>query len=118
MLYEKQISIMLERFGRAVRVIAPDGSIAEAYAFIQPVQYKAKNYMDTEMSALGRVDGGVYLYIGKPSAEIPATGDDYQVKTDDGVYDVTRAEMVRVGEKPLYCWAVLKQRYENGEAEI
>ncbi len=116
MQFVRQIAIMLERFGQPVFVTC--GKKRQGVkAFIQPVQYTSKMYLEPAVSSLGSVDEGLFVYIGPPEPAIDTLGRDVLVEAAGGKYDVTRAQAISFGSERLYCWAVLKPRYENGEAE-
>lgn len=116
MRFVRQIAIMLERFGQPVCVTCGK-DCRKVKAFIHPVQYTSKLYLEPAVSAFGSVDEGLLIYIGPPEPSLDPLGRETMIETADGKYDVTRAQTVSFGQENLYCWAVLKPRYENGEAE-
>lgn len=117
MRFVRQISIMLERFGQPVFVTCGKER-REVKAFIQPVQYTSKLYLEPTISSLGSVDEGLFVYIGPPDPQMDSLGREVLIEAAGGKYDVTRAEVISFGGENLYCWAVLKPRYKNGEAEV
>lgn len=120
MLYSQQIRIMLERFGNLAEITgeSPESADIPVKAFIQPLRYKNKMYLEPTSGVLGLEDEGSYLYIGPPEPAPSKLGDNCKIRFDGRLYSVERAEIVTVGNEQLYCWAVMKPDYINGEAAV
>lgn len=113
---KQQISVMLERFGSSAQVTV-SGQTHPVKAFIQPLRYKNKLYLESAIGQFGLEDAGAYLYIGPPEPKIHPLGEDCSVCYDGAVYQVSRAERITVGDVPLYVWAVIRPSYLGGSAE-
>ena len=101
----RQVQEILRRFGQRV-VLRPDGDAAETRAFLQSVARESER-MPGEMTALGAVDGRLWLYLG--DAEV-ADGD--IVRWNGTSFRVRSSRPWYVGEELLYWWAVLEAARE------
>lgn len=114
---KQQIAVMLARFGNAAEVVLSDGSSVTVKAFIQPLRYKNKMYLESSIGVFGAEDEGAYLYIGPPEPQLDRLGRAGAIRYGGEVYQISRAEQIAVGDTPLYCWAVIRPRYLDGEKE-
>ena len=112
--------MMLERlfnkYGRTVRVISYDESWqGELYrAFIQPLRYKNKMYLEDKRVALGIGDMSYYLYLGPAGHDLSVLdADEYMLKSGNEKYIVTRAERLYYSDGIAYIWAVIKRVKEE-----
>lgn len=106
---EKIIKDMIVRFGCAVSVSC-DGKTVKTSAFIQPLRYKNKVYIDGDCISAGELKGSYYLLIASPELELdedreyaidcPAMSRSFSLRSC-GVYCLSN--------KPLYTWAILEQ---------
>ena len=75
--------------------------------FFQPVRSKSWQYLEGNYSPLGEVPRGQYVYIGpvEPGAQ---AGDTLTV--DGKNYWLRRAELIRAGNGPVYCWGMCVEK--------
>ena len=101
----KQVQAILRRFGQRV-ILRPDRDGAQVRAFLQSVAREGEG-MPGEITALGAVDGRLWLYLG--DAEV-ADGD--TVRWNGRSFRVRSSRPWYVGEELLYWWAVLEAARE------
>ena len=102
---------VLERYGRPVQTEKHDGSVVQTgKAFIQPLRYKNKMYLEGTYTVLGKDPNSLYLYIGSEKHDITRVPKQTRLTDSDGnQYLIQRAEKVCRGDKPYYFWAILKE---------
>ena len=111
----KKVKILLaclEKFGRRVLVKTANAE-QSCSALLMPLRYKNKMYLDADVTDFGIHDKSRTLYIGPPE---PNFSNDWQstvITADDKKYTVTRADMIYLGERPAYIWAVLANVHEE-----
>ena len=71
MFSDKLVAGLMERYGRAVRILSPEENAAaiDCRAFVQPLRYKNKMYLNGVYLPSGYDDGRHYLYLG-PADEL------------------------------------------------
>lgn len=104
---------IIEKYGMPVTAHCSGGSF-DTYAFIQPLRYKNKMYLDLNMDRLGKVDDGCYLYIGKADVPLEFRYNQAEITSPLGRFVVARAETVSVGSSAVYVWAVLNPLIREG----
>lgn len=114
---KQQIAIMLARFGNAAEILQSDGQRVAVRAFVQPLRYKNKLYLESAIGVFGEEEDGAYLYIGPPEPQLDRMGHDCRISYDGQVYRISRSEQIVVGDVPLYCWAVIRPQYAHGDRE-
>lgn len=75
--------------------------------FLQHSGSKSWRSMEKNVSPLGQIPGGQYVYIG-PAQPAAAAGD--VLRLGDKEYELRRAELVWLRNKPLYCWGLCVER--------
>lgn len=111
---------LFEQYGRTVRVASSDDSWqgAQFRAFIQPLRYKNKMYLEDKRVTLGIGDMSYYLYLGPAVHDLSALdNEEYVVKAGEDRYSVTRAEKLYYSDSAVYIWAVLRRIREEEEEE-
>ena len=102
-----KIEKMLDTYGRAVEFNTAD--TAKSYkAFIQPLRYKNKMYLDGVYTQIGFNSQGHYLYIGPPDPDLTACADGAFLLSDGIKYQIDRAEKVYNGNRVFYIWAIIR----------
>ena len=101
----EKIKKMLELCGGEILVKRKNGTSARGAAVVEPLRYKNKLYVEMQPTELGKTDDGCYKYLGPYNLEF-SEGDTVSYRGKDFV--VQRFEMVCLGEKPMYTWAVLR----------
>ena len=107
---------LFENYGRRVRLTAVDenwqGEIF--HAFIQPLRYKNKMYLEDKRVPLGIGDMSYYLYLGPAEHDLTQVDtDEYMLKTDNESFYITRAEKLWFSNDVSYIWAVIKRVKEE-----
>ncbi len=110
-----RVSKLIGKYG--TRVTLSEGDIkTETRAVIQPLMYKNKMYIGSDIVPLGFLDKGHYLMVA-PS-DIPVKNYRKLVIFDgDKGYTVKRSEAVKVGDEVIYIWAVLTVYADEMEDE-
>lgn len=99
----------LKKYGRSVYLSLPDGWRSKVYsAFLQPLRYKNKMYLDGAYTEIGTDRQGYYLYIGPPAHDLGKLSDGARLTVGGEQYRILRAETVWRGDTPFYVWAVVK----------
>ncbi len=84
------------------------GTVKTGKAFIQPLRYKNKMYLDGIYTEIGFNSQGHYLYIGPPEPDLTLISDSGYISSDGTNYRIDRAERVYLGEKIFYIWAIIR----------
>lgn len=98
----------IEKFGSTVTLKINDKEYVTK-AFIQPLRYKNKMYVDGYYLPQGYINGSHFLYIGKAEPKFTQPLEDVTItlnKTGEK-YTVKRAETYRLKDVDLYMWAVI-----------
>ncbi|MBO4339588.1 MAG: hypothetical protein K5755_03040 [Clostridiales bacterium] len=107
---------LFDKFGRSVRVTSVDESWqGDLYrAFIQPLRYKNKMYLEDKRVPLGIGDMSYYLYLGPASFDLTTVDEDeYMLKSGNEKFFITRAEKLYFSDSVCYIWAVIKRFKEE-----
>ena len=99
---------LFERYGAPVTLIMEE-SEWEYKAFIQPMRYKNKMFVDNELTKIGTMDESCFLYIGPPEYKLREGEFGCFITLDDNIFNVVRTETVRLGDSEAYTWAVLRE---------
>ncbi|MDO4154278.1 MAG: hypothetical protein Q4E21_05435 [Clostridia bacterium] len=99
------------KFGRSVYLSDGTDWHSPVYrAFLQPLRYKNKMYLEGTYTVLGKDPNGLFLYIGPAKHDITRLQKNGRVTDADGKqYVIQRAEKVCRGDEPFYFWAILKE---------
>lgn len=112
---QEQFAALMERYGRSVSLSTQDGWHSPQFkAFIQPLRYKNKMYLEGVHTPVGIHDPGYYLYIGPAAHDVTRLGEDARLNDSGGAqYQIDRAERVHIRENALYIWAILRSVTEG-----
>lgn len=102
-----KIDKLLNNYGRTVE-LNTDGTTKGFKAFIQPLRYKNKMYLDGVYTQIGFNSQGHYLYIGPPYPDLTLAEDNAFLFSDGTKYQIDRAERVYNGDKVFYIWAIIR----------
>lgn len=103
------ITTLMNQFGRAMSLHLSDGwSSNTYYAFIQPLRYKNKMYLDGVNTQIGFNQQGHYLYIGPPEHDLTTFDSSGWLSSDGVKYKIDRAEKVYNGNNVFYIWAIIR----------
>lgn len=110
---------LFQNFGCAVtiRAVSTAPYVSQSFGFLQPLRYKNKMYVDTQMTELGLDDDGRYVYIGLPDYLLTSTAANGRtIEMENQLFSVIRAENVYHMGKALYVWAIIKK--DRGGASV
>lgn len=102
----KTLTLLIKRYGKDVTVKTGDVNTT-CRAIINPLRYKNKMYLDADMSDFGAIDRTRFLYIGPPEPDFTQNWEKTTIFSQGQRYSITRADMICMGDIPLYIWAVL-----------
>ncbi len=104
----------LKAYGSSVFLSGNDGWQTEFFrAFIQPLRYKTKMYMEGEHTPIGINKNDVYLYIGPAKHDLTKLNSSHRIHDkDNNLYMIDRAEKIQVNDKIVYIWAVIRKTTE------
>ena len=84
------------------------GTVKTCKAYIQPLRYKNKMYLDGTYTDIGKSTSGYYLYIGPSDHDITKLDNTAYLVSGDVRYVISRAERCYLGEKVTHIWAILR----------
>lgn len=107
------LSLIFDKWGRNLSLNITELSAPQSYkAFLQPLRYKNKMYLQGAYTGIGLSAQGYYLYIGPPEYDLNLAKSDGFITADNKKYQIDRCEYVYRGSSPWYVWAVLRS-YEG-----
>ena len=105
----KKVELKMKKYG--VRTTLPkDGR--EFYAFIQPLRYKSKMYLETVKTPIGDASESRFLYIGPASVDVTLLDETDVIRSNGMSYYFVIAEPVWFSDEVIYYRAVLKKARE------
>lgn len=109
------ITKMLNKYGCSVFITRSDGWKSQLFkAFLQPLRYKNKLYMDGEHTPIGINRNDVYLYIGPADHDLTKLDRTYRIRDKNNFkYMIDRAEKIMVKDNTVYIWAVIRKTTEG-----
>lgn len=114
MKYVDCVNDVIKRIAEPIKVRIYD-DIYEGAAFIQPMRYKNKLYLEMQATELGLNDAECFLYLGPPEIDFTGSEEYTAIYTDNKSYSVSRADQLIIDGKILYIWAVLNPRVKENE---
>ena len=102
----EEIISLIEKYGQSINIEHNNEQI-KSKAFIQPVRYKNKQFLDYMYGVGGLNEQSNYLYLGKPENAI-GQKDFVIINACDKRFCVVSSDMVFFKDTPLYEWAVLR----------
>lgn len=108
------IDKVLKKYGVSVFLTGEDGWQSPIFrAFIQPLRYKTKLYMEGEHTPIGINRNDVYLYIGPADHDLTKLNITHRIHDkDNNKYMIDRAERINLNDKTVYIWAVIRKTTE------
>lgn len=102
--------ISSEIFGKYARPVSihDASTVKTCRAYIQPLRYKNKMYLDGIYTEIGFNSQGHYLYIGPPEPDLTQLSDSGYISADGTHYRIDRAERVFMGDEIFYIWAIIR----------
>lgn len=102
------------RHGASIYLTTSDGWKSEVFqAYLQPVRYKNKVYLEGDYTEIGVNDNDVFIYLG------PSNHDLTKLPRDTQIHDLQRrkfmidkSERVIVNGETFYIWATVRQIQE------
>jgi hypothetical protein len=103
------VNAILSKYGRDTRIKDTTGWSTKSFrAFIQPLRYKNKMYLEGTPTEIGVIDSGYYLYIGPPEHSFEHLPSGYYIESAGKRFLVDRFEKIYKGNSVFYIWAVIK----------
>ncbi len=110
----ERVKKLLNRYGQTVFAETESGERSVNYkAFVQPVRYKNKMYLNAVESPIGTVSENYYLYVGPYDVQLTAINEPVSINTAIMRCTVERAECVFLDDEILYIWAILRRVIED-----
>lgn len=105
------LGTLFDKFGQQTTLKKEDGWSSPIFgAFIQPLRYKNKMYLNGVNTVIGFNSQGHYLYIGPPEHDLSVDG--CIVQAADKKYTVDRSEKVYLKNEVIYVWAIIREIVE------
>lgn len=103
----KDVAKLMEQAGQPLTITDQNGANPiSVHAFLEPLRYKNKMYIELQPSEVGRVDDGCCLYLGPSDVDFLA--DDFIYNCENKRFVVQRVELIYLFKKPLYRWAIVR----------
>ena len=104
---EKDIQKIIEKNGIKMTLVA-DNEAVGFNAFLQPLRYKNKIYIDGNVTELRYENTRRFLLISPASIDISiADGHGRYISDGKHEYSINHSELVYLGNKPAYRWSVI-----------
>lgn len=109
------VTKIIKQYGGSVHISGGDGWESPIFkAFIQPLRYKTKLYLEGEYTPIGINRNDVYLYLGPPDHDLTKLNRTYRIHDkDNNRYMIDRAEKIMVKDTIIYIWAVIRKTTEG-----
>ncbi len=105
------LNSMFEKYGQKVTLKKDDGWSSPIFgAFIQPLRYKNKMYLNGVNTVIGFNSQGHYLYIGPPDHNPELDGG--YIQSNGQKFTVDRCEKVYLKNEVVYIWAIIREIVE------
>lgn len=103
------------KYGRTCYLSLPGHWNSERFkAFIQPLRYKTKLYLEGNYTEIGVNKNDVYLYLGPANHDLTRLSAESRVVDLDGNrYMIDKADKIMFQDKCLYIWAVIRKTTEK-----
>lgn len=82
-------------------------------AFIQPVRYKNKMYIDYDRTMIGTSNNSRFVYIGPAMPNITIVPFDIIIRSGGYEYSLKRADKIGFYDDTAYIWGILSLRVEG-----
>lgn len=110
----ERVKRLINRYGQTVYAELESGQTSMRYkAFVQPVRYKNKMYLNAVESPIGTVSENYYLYVGPYDCQLNSAEEPVKIHTDIMTCTVERTECVFLDDEILYIWAILRRVIED-----
>lgn len=105
------------KYGRTCCLTVPnEWNSGHFKAYIQPIRYKTKLYLEGEHTEIGVNKNDVYLYLGPANHDLTRLSDNARVVDKTGAfYKIDKAEKIFLGDECIYIWAVIRKTTEVNE---
>lgn len=104
---EKDARKLIKDYGRSMKLVK-QGNETVFKAFLQPLRYKNKMYLNAVATELRYDSSRKYLLIAPPDVDLSdADGYEAIITDENSKYVADRAEKIYFGDTPLYTWAVV-----------
>lgn len=115
MISAEKIIRLIRRYGNTVSLYRQDGVPrgVEYGAFIQPLRYKNKMYIEGTRTRIGIADTSYYLYIGPGDVGLEKLPNTTRIHMGDREFWISHIETVYLQNQPVYEWAVLRALVER-----
>ena len=110
----ERVKRLMTRYGQTVHAETESGERSADYkAFVQPVRYKNKMYLNAVESPIGTVSENYYLYVGPYDVQLERSDETVSIHTAIMSCTVERTECVFLNNEILYIWAILRRVIED-----
>lgn len=113
MALREKIKTAMENHGQ--RIYIHDGKVLSMpyNAFIQPIRYKNRMYLQDVSTVVGRDSKDYFLYIGPYDRAIDQENHNLVIESNSIKYSVVKSQPVRFDDQIVYIWAVIKEFVED-----
>ena len=104
----------IDKYGCEVSLSADGDTFDSPYrAFVQPLRYKNKMYLEGTRTRIGHADQSYYLYVGPGDVDVTALPTGAVLKMGDGRFWFSHCEAVKLADQTIYMWAILRALIEE-----
>ena len=114
MISADSIRPFIERYGCEV-ALSHDGQtfFAPYRAFVQPLRYKNKMYLEGTRTRIGHADQSYYLYVGPGNVDVTKLPQNAVLRMGEGKFYFSHCESVQLADQTIYMWAILRALIEE-----
>lgn len=114
MISTQRINSFIERYGCEVSLAADGTDFAAPYrAFVQPLRYKNKMYLEGTRTRIGYADQSYYLYVGPGDVDVATLKAGAVLRMGETRFYFSHSEAVRIADQTIYMWAILRALVEE-----
>ena len=103
----KWFSRALKRFGGEA-IVTKMGQNYDIKAIIQPMRYKNKMFLDSQITPIGTVDESCFLYLGPPDVYLEENSPVCNIHFNGLRFMVVKTELLFFGGQHILNWAILR----------
>lgn len=102
---EELIGQVIDKYGTPLEILRED-RVLQIRGFLQSAQSKNWKKTEKEVSPLGEIPGGLYVFIGEP--DCAREGD--TIALGEELFLLRRLDVVYYADKSAYCWGLCSKK--------
>ena len=102
---EELIGQVIDKYGTPLEILRED-RVLQIRGFLQSAQSKNWKKTEKEVSPLGEIPGGLYVFIGRTGSALE--GDTIRMGAD--TFHLRKLDTIWYGDKGAYCWGLCSRK--------